>query len=149
MVGSPTFNMPKAVYCCWILQCTCCLLVYSHLAMEEKKTDAPQRMNISDLHAEQQSKYTGISIVELPNSRKNSRRDGGRKNPNQHNNNNGIMMVHKVKKPRLHNGQCVQLWGMCLPPSPPCCNPCAFCHCRFFSTVCYCRKLNAKCLDRI
>ncbi|XP_067904961.1 agouti signaling protein 1 [Heterodontus francisci] len=141
--------MARTMYFCWILQYTCCLLVYSHLVMEENNPEIPQNKNISDLHPEQQSKYTGISIVELPNSRKiNFRRDGGRRSPNQHKKNNRITMIHKVKKLKPHNGHCVQLWGMCLPPSPPCCNPCAFCHCRFFNTVCYCRKLNAKCLDR-
>uniref|UniRef100_UPI00398F76BD agouti signaling protein 1 n=1 Tax=Pristiophorus japonicus TaxID=55135 RepID=UPI00398F76BD len=141
--------MARTVYCFWILQCTCCLLVYSHLVMEEKKPETPQNKNISNLQPEQRSKYTGISIEELPNSRKiYFRRDGGRRRPNQHKNNNRIATVHKVKKLRPYNGQCVQLWGMCLPPSPPCCNPCAFCHCHFFNTVCYCRKLNAKCLHR-
>ncbi|XP_078274986.1 agouti signaling protein 1 [Rhinoraja longicauda] len=137
--------MARTVYCYWILQCTCCILVYSHLAIEERKPEIPQNKNISDLH---QSMYTGISIVELPSRRKMSfRRENGRRVPIQQKR-NGITMIHKVKKLRAYNGHCVQLWGMCLPPSPPCCHPCAFCHCHFFNAVCYCRKLNSKCLDR-
>ncbi|XP_060692527.1 agouti signaling protein 1 [Hemiscyllium ocellatum] len=147
---SPTFKMARTMYFCWILQYACCLLVYSHLVIEEKDPETPQNKNISGLHPEQKSKYTGISIVELPNSRKiNFRRDGRRMSPNPPKKNNRIAMAHKMKKLKPENGHCVPLWGMCLPPSPPCCNPCAFCHCRFFNTVCYCRKLNAKCLDKM
>ncbi|XP_068605041.1 agouti-signaling protein 2b [Brachionichthys hirsutus] len=27
----------------------------------------------------------------------------------------------------------------------PCCDPCAFCRCRLFRTVCYCWRLNSEC----
>ncbi|XP_059836992.1 agouti signaling protein 1 isoform X2 [Hypanus sabinus] len=144
--GSSTLKMAGIVYYYWILQCTCCILVYSHLVIEEKFPETPQNKNISDLH---QSKYTGISIVELPSSRKfHFRRESGRIFPNQLERDNRIPVGPKIKKLRRYDGHCVQLWGVCLPPSPPCCNPCAFCHCRFFNTICYCRKLNSKCMDR-
>ncbi|XP_042197780.1 agouti signaling protein 1 isoform X2 [Callorhinchus milii] len=126
----------------WILHCTCCLLVYSHLVLEEKKSDDQQSLSTDE--------HTGISIVELPKARiRNIRRENDKQNANQNRKtqNNGIAVVHRAKRPKAQ-GQCVKLWGMCLPPSPPCCHPCAFCHCRFFNTVCYCRKLNPKCLDR-
>ncbi|XP_069744279.1 agouti signaling protein 1 [Narcine bancroftii] len=131
--------MARTMYCYWILQCTCYFLVYSHFVIEE----TPQKKNSSDL-----PQATYISIVELPSNRKISFiRENGRKDASQHKRINGITMTHKMKRLRAYNGHCVQLWGMCLPPSPPCCNPCAFCHCRFFNTVCYCRKLNPKCVD--
>nr|FAA00750.1 TPA: Agouti signaling peptide [Callorhinchus milii] len=132
----------------WILHCTCCLLVYSHLVLEEKKSDDQQSLSTDE--------HTGISIValhwslrKLPkpvHSFQNCQRpeyetSGGKMT------NRMPTRTEKAKRPKAQ-GQCVKLWGMCLPPSPPCCHPCAFCHCRFFNTVCYCRKLNPKCLDR-
>ncbi|XP_070842676.1 agouti-signaling protein-like [Chaetodon trifascialis] len=43
----------------------------------------------------------------------------------------------EVPKPVKPN--CSQLAQSCLPQSG-CCDPCASCHCRFFNTICFCRR---------
>ncbi|XP_061640837.1 agouti signaling protein 1 [Phyllopteryx taeniolatus] len=40
---------------------------------------------------------------------------------------------------------CVPLWGSCKTAGKVCCDFCAFCHCRIFRTVCYCRMGNPQC----
>ena len=40
---------------------------------------------------------------------------------------------------------CVATRDSCKPPAPACCDPCAFCQCRFFRSVCSCRVLNPTC----
>ncbi|XP_028302186.1 agouti-signaling protein [Gouania willdenowi] len=40
---------------------------------------------------------------------------------------------------------CVSLWGSCKAPGKTCCDPCAFCKCRLFKTVCFCRLGNPQC----
>ncbi|XP_061687577.1 agouti signaling protein 1 [Syngnathoides biaculeatus] len=40
---------------------------------------------------------------------------------------------------------CVPLWGSCKSSGKVCCDFCAFCHCRIFRTVCYCRMGNPRC----
>nr|XP_057911492.1 agouti signaling protein 1 [Doryrhamphus excisus] len=58
----------------------------------------------------------------------------------------------KVKKNKIGNRRrppppagCVALWGSCKSAGNVCCNFCAFCHCRIFRTVCYCRMGNPRC----
>ncbi|NXC19944.1 AGRP protein, partial [Corythaeola cristata] len=38
--------------------------------------------------------------------------------------------------------RCVRVLESCL-GQQPCCDPCASCYCRFFNSVCYCRKIGA------
>ncbi|CAG5977565.1 unnamed protein product [Menidia menidia] len=40
---------------------------------------------------------------------------------------------------------CVPLWGSCKSPGNVCCDFCAFCQCRLFRTVCFCRMGNPRC----
>ncbi|XP_077459190.1 agouti signaling protein 1 [Stigmatopora argus] len=40
---------------------------------------------------------------------------------------------------------CVPQWGSCKSSGKVCCDFCAFCHCRIFRTVCYCRVGNPRC----
>ncbi|XP_077581582.1 agouti signaling protein 1 isoform X2 [Stigmatopora nigra] len=40
---------------------------------------------------------------------------------------------------------CVPQWGSCKSAGNVCCDFCAFCHCRIFRTVCYCRLGNPRC----
>lgn len=40
---------------------------------------------------------------------------------------------------------CVATRDSCKPPAPACCDPCAFCQCRFFRSACSCRVLNPTC----
>uniref|UniRef100_A0A8C4ZI08 Agouti domain-containing protein n=1 Tax=Gadus morhua TaxID=8049 RepID=A0A8C4ZI08_GADMO len=40
--------------------------------------------------------------------------------------------------------RCTEVSKGCLPNSR-CCDPCASCQCRFFNTICFCRKTNSMC----
>ncbi|XP_054641891.1 agouti signaling protein 1 [Dunckerocampus dactyliophorus] len=57
----------------------------------------------------------------------------------------------KVKKNKISRRRppppagCVPLLGSCKTAGNVCCNFCAFCHCRIFRTVCYCRMGNPRC----
>ncbi|XP_061731026.1 agouti signaling protein 1 isoform X6 [Nerophis ophidion] len=58
----------------------------------------------------------------------------------------------KVKKNKIGSkrrlpptADCVPLWGSCKSAGNVCCDLCAFCHCRIFRTVCYCRMGNPRC----
>ncbi|XP_070784607.1 agouti-related protein-like [Enoplosus armatus] len=44
--------------------------------------------------------------------------------------------------PKPVDPNCSQLTQSCLPQSG-CCDPCASCHCRFFNTICFCRRTNS------
>ncbi|XP_071398834.1 agouti-related protein-like [Centroberyx affinis] len=46
--------------------------------------------------------------------------------------------------PKPVSPRCSRLSESCLPQSR-CCDPCATCHCRFFNTICFCRKTNSLC----
>ncbi|TEA32783.1 hypothetical protein DBR06_SOUSAS4210102 [Sousa chinensis] len=54
--------------------------------------------------------------------------------------------MKKVAQPRPPPpGPCVASRDSCKPPAPACCDPCAFCQCRFFRSACSCRVLNPTC----
>ncbi|XP_029288156.1 agouti signaling protein 1 [Cottoperca gobio] len=50
-----------------------------------------------------------------------------------------------VKKRPPPPANCIPLWGSCKSPSNVCCDFCAFCQCRLFRTVCFCRMGNPHC----
>uniref|UniRef100_A0A3Q3WZQ0 Agouti-signaling protein n=1 Tax=Mola mola TaxID=94237 RepID=A0A3Q3WZQ0_MOLML len=50
-----------------------------------------------------------------------------------------------VKKRPPPPANCLPLGGNCKSPSNVCCDFCAFCQCRLFRTVCYCRMGNPRC----
>lgn len=50
-----------------------------------------------------------------------------------------------VKKRPPPPANCLPLGGSCKSPGTVCCDFCAFCHCRLFRTVCYCRMGNPHC----
>ncbi|KAM9758461.1 agouti signaling protein 1 [Menidia menidia] len=50
-----------------------------------------------------------------------------------------------VKKRPPPPANCVPLWGSCKSPGNVCCDFCAFCQCRLFRTVCFCRMGNPRC----
>ncbi|KAJ8400829.1 hypothetical protein AAFF_G00391830 [Aldrovandia affinis] len=104
-------------------------MVYTHMVMEERTTTNDSSYG---LQAKTQSDAPPILIVELPKT------------------------VRKEKKPRKNKfsagskrppppANCVTLWGSCKTPNTVCCEHCAFCQCRLFKTVCYCRMGNPRC----
>ncbi|KAM7421918.1 hypothetical protein PAMA_010139 [Pampus argenteus] len=75
-----------------------------------------------------------VVIVELPKSvKKNKKTKKQKKNK------------FGVKKHPPPPADCIPLWGSCKSPGNVCCDFCAFCQCRLFRTVCFCRMGNPRC----
>ncbi|XP_077435067.1 agouti signaling protein 1 isoform X2 [Vanacampus margaritifer] len=74
--------------------------------------------------------YVPVLIVELPKP--------GRKKKAKKNKIGG-------RRRRPPPPGCVPVWGSCKSEGKVCCDFCAFCHCRIFRTVCYCRMGNPRC----
>ncbi|XP_075880893.1 agouti signaling protein 1 [Nelusetta ayraudi] len=72
-----------------------------------------------------------VIIVELPKTPRKAKRQ--RKNK------------FGVKKRPPPPANCVPLGGSCKSSGSTCCDYCAFCQCRLFRTVCYCRMGNPYC----
>lgn len=49
------------------------------------------------------------------------------------------------RKPPPPPANCVPLWASCKTAGNVCCDSCAFCKCRLFRTVCFCRMGNPQC----
>ncbi|CDQ64050.1 unnamed protein product [Oncorhynchus mykiss] len=115
------------------LSSTWFLIVYSHMILEEKLytnkssssvlqhgslSDAPPIVIVGQLIL---SAYAGTMMISMRNK----------------------FSVKNKRPPPPPN--CVPLWGSCKTPDNVCCEHCAFCHCRLFKTVCYCRMGNPQC----
>uniref|UniRef100_A0A8C6TCL6 Agouti-signaling protein n=1 Tax=Neogobius melanostomus TaxID=47308 RepID=A0A8C6TCL6_9GOBI len=72
-----------------------------------------------------------VVIVELPKVKKNKRTKKQKKN--------------KIRRRPPPPANCVALGSSCKSSSAVCCDFCAFCQCRLFRTVCYCRMGNPRC----
>ncbi|KAM6453823.1 agouti-signaling protein [Liasis olivaceus] len=113
----------------------CCMLLtasYSYMIFEEKQN--LDKIKIPDLPP--------VSIVDLTKmSLKLSRKEAEKKK--------SMKRMGQQKKPSRPKPSpplnCVATWASCRPPSHPCCDSCAFCHCRLFQMVCYCRMGNPNC----
>ncbi|XP_061584356.1 agouti signaling protein 1 [Cololabis saira] len=75
-----------------------------------------------------------VVIVELPKSVKKKEKSKKQKKSK---------LSVKRRPPPPPN--CVPLWGSCKSPGNVCCDYCAFCQCRLFRTVCFCRMGNPRC----
>ncbi|XP_030585711.1 agouti signaling protein 1 [Archocentrus centrarchus] len=75
-----------------------------------------------------------VVIVELPKSAKKS------KKPKKQKKNK-----YGAKKHPPPPANCISQWESCKSPGNVCCDYCAFCQCRLFRTVCYCRMGNPHC----
>ncbi|XP_010901227.1 agouti signaling protein 1 [Esox lucius] len=114
------------------LSSTWFLMVYSHMVMEDKLST--NNSSSSGLQEGSVSDPPPIVIVELSKSAKKKKNKKPRKNK------------FSVKSTRpTPPPNCVPLWGSCKPPNNGCCEYCAFCYCRLFKTVCYCRMGNPRC----
>ncbi|XP_059934473.1 agouti-signaling protein [Mesoplodon densirostris] len=123
-----------------LLVCLCFLTAYSHLAPEEKPRDerslrSNSSMNLLD--------FPSVSIVaQNKKSQKISRKEAEKKKRSS----KKKASMKKVARPRPPpSGPCVATRDSCKPPAPACCDPCAFCQCRFFRSACSCRVLNPTC----
>ncbi|KAM9361522.1 agouti signaling protein 1 [Symphorus nematophorus] len=75
-----------------------------------------------------------VVIVELPKASKKTKKT---KKPKKN-------KFGAKKRPRPP-ANCIPLGGSCKSPGNVCCDVCAFCQCRLFRTVCYCRMGNPRC----
>ncbi|XP_056404567.1 agouti-signaling protein-like isoform X2 [Hyla sarda] len=111
------------------------VLVQSHILIEEK----PDRNNGGHV-ARLSELLPPISIVDLTKaSRRVSRLDAEK---------NKLAKRKLLPKKKTHPpppANCVPLQSSCKPPVPPCCEPCAICHCHLFQTVCYYKMVNPNC----
>ncbi|XP_066558205.1 agouti signaling protein 1 [Amia ocellicauda] len=128
----------QSLLCCLLLSLTSVLMVYTHMVIEEQVT-----MNLSSapsVPGMKQIDVPSIIIVELPKTvKKNNIKTTDRKQRKN-------KFIDAPRKPRPSPpANCVPLWGSCKVPGAVCCQPCAFCQCRLFKTVCYCRMGNPRC----
>ncbi|KAI4538435.1 hypothetical protein MG293_011838 [Ovis ammon polii] len=139
-----------------LLVCLCFLSAYSHLAPEEKPRDERNLKNNSSMNLldfpsvsivvkdPQKMALFLLSLFEALNkkSKKISRNEAEKKK-----------RASKRKAPMKNVARtrpppptpCVATRDSCKPPAPACCDPCAFCQCRFFRSACSCRVLNPTC----
>ncbi|XP_048878903.1 agouti signaling protein 1 [Brienomyrus brachyistius] len=107
------------------------LMVYAHMILEEK----PASNGSCSAHLQEQthSDTPSILIEEIPKTMKK---------PDKKQKKNNFSTKNNRPPPP---GNCVPSWGSCKRPNSVCCEYCAFCQCRLFKTVCYCRMGNPRC----
>uniref|UniRef100_A0A8D0B2N7 Agouti-signaling protein n=2 Tax=Salvator merianae TaxID=96440 RepID=A0A8D0B2N7_SALMN len=123
----------------FFLCCTVLTANYAHVIFEENQNTDNCTVNNNKIKFPD---LPPISIVDLTKtslklSRKEAEKKKSMKKKIQQKN------PPKTKPPPPPN--CVATWASCKPPLRPCCDFCAFCHCRLFQTVCYCRMGNPNC----
>ncbi|KAM5178031.1 agouti-signaling protein isoform 2-T2 [Callospermophilus lateralis] len=118
----------------------CILAAYSHLAPEEEPRDDGNLRSNSSMKV---LDIPSVSIVALnKKSKKISRTEAEKRTRSS----KKKAPMKKVARPRPPPPTpCVATRDSCKSPSPPCCDPCASCVCRFFGSVCSCRVLNRNC----
>ncbi|KAL2763811.1 agouti-signaling protein precursor [Daubentonia madagascariensis] len=116
----------------------CFFTAYSYLPPEEKPKDENSPRNNSSMNL---LDFPSVSIVALnKKSKKISRKEAEKKRSSKE------ASVKKAARPRpTPAAPCVATRFSCKPPAPACCDPCAYCHCRFFRSACSCRVLNPSC----
>ncbi|XP_045384744.1 agouti-signaling protein isoform X2 [Lemur catta] len=122
-----------------LLVFVCFFTIYSHPPPEEKpKDDSSLRSNSSMNLLD----FSSVSIVALNKKfKKISRKEAEKKKSSKKE-----ASVKKVAQPKPPPPTpCVATRFSCKPPAPACCDPCAYCHCRFFRSACSCRVLNPYC----
>ncbi|XP_069568798.1 agouti signaling protein 1 [Brachyistius frenatus] len=118
---------------CFVFAVTEYFLGSAHMIPDEKLSS--NRVVVSNvLSPNVELPSPPVVIVELPKSpRKNKRTKKQKKNK---------FGVKKRPPPPAH---CISLGESCKSPGNVCCDYCAFCQCRLFRTVCYCRMGNPRC----
>ncbi|XP_070657628.1 agouti-signaling protein [Bos indicus] len=121
-----------------LLVCLCFLTAYSHLAPEEKPRDERNLKNNSSMNL---LDFPSVSIVALNKKSKKISRNEAEKKKRPSKRKAPMKNVARPPPPT----PCVATRDSCKPPAPACCDPCAFCQCRFFRSACSCRVLNPTC----
>ncbi|XP_069404461.1 agouti-signaling protein isoform X1 [Ovis canadensis] len=123
-----------------LLVCLCFLSAYSHLAPEEKPRDERNLKNNSSMNL---LDFPSVSIVALNKKSKKISRNEAEKKKRASKRKAPMKNVARTRPPPPT--PCVATRDSCKPPAPACCDPCAFCQCRFFRSACSCRVLNPTC----
>ncbi|KAJ1076880.1 PREDICTED: agouti-signaling protein [Capra hircus] len=123
-----------------LLVCLCFLSAYSHLAPEEKPRDERNLKNNSSMNL---LDFPSVSIVALNKKSKKISRNEAEKKKRASKRKAPMKNVARTRPPPPT--PCVATRDSCKPPAPACCDPCAFCQCRFFRSACSCRGLNPTC----
>ncbi|XP_034389141.1 agouti signaling protein 1 [Cyclopterus lumpus] len=116
---------------CFVFATTEYFLASAHMVPDERLST--NRVDLSNFPS--QNHYKGppsVVIVELPKSGKNKKTKKQKK------------IKFGVKKRPPPPAGCVPLRGSCKSHTV-CCDFCAFCQCRLFRTVCFCRMGNPRC----
>ncbi|XP_031157259.1 agouti signaling protein 1 [Sander lucioperca] len=118
---------------CFVLSATEYFLASAHMLPDDRLSTN----RVVEYHTLSESLEIGpppVVIVELPKSAmKNKKTKKQKKNK------------FSVKKRPPPPADCIPLRGSCKSPSNVCCDFCAFCQCRLFRTVCFCRMGNPRC----
>ncbi|XP_008319411.1 agouti signaling protein 1 [Cynoglossus semilaevis] len=117
--------------CCLVLTTSHHLLCSGHMVyVAELSTDKYVQSSTQSQHVQINS--PPVVAVELPKSVKNRKGKKQKKNKFK-------------RKPPPPPANCVPLWASCKTAGNVCCDSCAFCKCRLFRTVCFCRMGNPQC----
>ncbi|XP_029947981.1 agouti signaling protein 1 [Salarias fasciatus] len=117
---------------CFVLAATDYFLSSAHMIPEERLT-TNEAIASNALSQSLENSPPAVLIVELPKSTRKKKSKKHKKNK------------FGVKKRPPPPANCVSLWGSCKSQGNVCCDHCAFCQCRLFRTVCYCRMGNPRC----
>ncbi|XP_030274633.1 agouti signaling protein 1 [Sparus aurata] len=118
---------------CFVLAVTEYVLSSAHMVPDEGLSS--NRVFVSGALSQNLEMGTPpVVIVELPKAEKKNK-----KSKKQKKNKFGV----KKRPPPPAN--CIPVGGSCKSPGNVCCDFCAFCKCRLFRTVCYCRMGNPRC----
>ncbi|KAK2861633.1 hypothetical protein Q5P01_001166 [Channa striata] len=118
---------------CFVLAVTEYFLGSAHMVPDERLST--NRVVVSNAMSQSLDTHSPpVVIVELPKAaKKNKKAMKTKKNK------------FSVKKHPPPPANCVPLGGNCKSPGNVCCDFCAFCQCRLFRTVCFCRMGNPRC----
>ncbi|XP_028935437.1 agouti-signaling protein [Ornithorhynchus anatinus] len=141
---------PKPLVFGALLAWALCVVTYSHLTEEGNEQNPKNSLQNHDAMEPRAS--PPVSIVAMTKGyKKISRKEAEKavataKKKNKKKNPSPTKKALPKKAPRPSPpANCVATGARCRPPSGPCCDPCAFCHCRLFQTICFCRVLNPHC----
>ncbi|CAN9512628.1 unnamed protein product [Ophioblennius macclurei] len=115
---------------CFVLAATDYFLGSAHMILEERLA-TNESIATNALSQSLEISSPPVLIVELPKSSR-------KKKPKKHKKN-------KSKRRPPPPADCISLSGSCKPQGHVCCDHCAFCQCRLFRTVCFCRMGNPRC----
>ncbi|XP_058486728.1 agouti-signaling protein-like [Solea solea] len=128
---------------CFVLTTTEYFLCSAHMSPDEILSNNKVVVsNVSNaLSQSLQIHSPPVVIVELPKTARKSRKGKKQKKKKY----GAKHPPPPPPPPPTAPANCSPLWGSCKSPSNVCCDSCAFCQCRLFRTVCFCRMGNPHC----